>query len=379
MTLTTDRNEIKKSRTWIEIDTRALRKNVETIRKISGCRKMMVAVKADAYGHGAVEVASVLSDVSEMFAVAAPCEALELRRAGIENDILILSGASPCAIPEILENGVIPTMFDVDSARVISEEAEKLGIKADVFIAVDTGMSRIGVSSDEKGAAITAEISSLKNIRIKGIFTHLARADEEDKSTTLAQLSAFARFTSLLDGLGVEYGETSISNSAAALTMNIPQDIVRGGIAVYGIAPSDEVPLPDEIKPVMSMRSRIEQIKKVPAGTGVSYGHTFVTKRPTKLATVYCGYADGYPRALSGKGRVLVRAQYAPIVGRICMDQFMVDVTDTEGVEKDDVVTLFGKDGDNEIGVGEIAKLSGTITYEILAGFSSPRVPKIYL
>ncbi len=378
MTFTGDKNEINKSRTWLEIDISALRQNAEIIKRISKCGRFTAVVKADAYGHGAAEVACALSDIADSFAVAAPCEAFELRRSGIENDILILGGTAPCMIPEILEYGVTPTVFDVETAEIISDEAGKLGITAGVFIAVDTGMSRIGVTPDEKGAENVRRISELSGVRIDGVFTHLARADETDRKPTLSQLDRFSGFLSFLSSLGVEYGQTSVSNSAAALYADVPRDSVRAGIALYGISPSDETPLPEGIRPVMSMRSRIEQVKEVPAGTGVSYGHTFVTGRKTKLATVYCGYADGYPRALSGKGRILINGKFAPIVGRICMDQLIVDVTGIEGVKKNDVVTLLGRDGDNVITVEEIADLNGTITYERRAGLSSPRVPKIY-
>ncbi len=369
------------SRTWLEIDIGILKKNLEIIKRSSGNKKVMAVIKADAYGHGAERVAFELREYADMFCVASPEEALLIRRIPEldEKPILVLGGISAACSPQCLIVGNITlTVFDTDSARLISQAAVRSEKTAKIFIAVDTGMSRIGVPCDKHGVETVIKISQLPNLKIDGIFTHLAKADETDKSSAKMQVKLFNEFTDQLKNAGVCYGMTSVSNSAAAIGMKIEQDIIRAGIAMYGICPSDETPLPRGIRPALSMRSRVEQVKTVPAGTGVSYGHTYVTERETVLATVYCGYADGYPRSLSGKGRVIIRGRYAPIVGRICMDQLIIDVTGIEKVKKGDIVTLIGKDGSASIPAEEIAELAGTIPYEILTGLSTPRVSRIY-
>lgn len=372
-------NKLLKTRTWIEIDKSALLYNHDRIRTLlpNGCAVMAV-VKADAYGHGATEVASLLSDRVECFGVASVYEAMELRKNGIENDILILGGTEEELFPELAEYDIMPSIFDLRAAEALSAAA--VGKKAGCFIAIDTGMSRIGFSDDQTGFECVKKAAELSNIEIKGIFSHFARADEADKTSALDQLSRFAGFVGRLEAAGISVGRRCLSNSAGIMELDAAFDMVREGIILYGIYPSDEVDRSRiSLHPVLSLRTRVELVKSVPAGTGVSYGHICVTERATKIATLCAGYADGVPRLLSNCGSVLLRGKRAPIIGRVCMDQMMVDVTDIPGVEAGDVATIIGRDGDAYISVDEIADEAQTISYEILCSLSRPRLPRIYI
>jgi len=368
-----------KARTWLEIDRTALLHNHKQIGELlpEGV-DMMAVVKADAYGHGAAAVAELLSDRVSYFGVASAYEAIELRRSGIENEILILGGTDASLYAELLEYGIIPTLFDVEAAEQYVLAAGDR--EAPCFLAVDTGMSRIGFSDDEAGAEAIASLAALPGLRIVGIFSHFARADEQDKTSALAQIERFRRFLALLDAKKVTYGLRSLCNSAGLMELDAAYDLVRAGIILYGLYPSSEVERERlDLHPVLSFRTRVELVKTVPAGTGVSYGHIAVTERETRLATLCAGYADGVPRLLSGVGCVLLHGKRAPIVGRICMDQMMVDVTDIPEVQVGDVATLIGSDGEAMITADEVAEQAGTISYEILCSLSRPRLPRLYL
>ena len=372
-------NKLLKTRTWVEIDKKALLYNQEQIRNCipQGC-DVMAVIKADAYGHGSTEVASVLSDKVECFGVATALEAIELRKNGIENDILVLSGVGEDFFPELVEYDIMPAIFDIKSAERLNALAKNK--KVGCFVAVDTGMSRIGFSDNEEGFEKIIEISKLKNFEIRGVFSHFARADEKDKTSALSQLSRFKKFVKKLEDAGVSLGKKCLSNSAGILELDAAFDMVRAGIIIYGVYPSDEVDRSKiSLKPVLSLKTKVECVKTVPEGTGISYGHIYVTERATKVATLCAGYGDGVPRLLSNRGSVLINGKRAPIIGRVCMDQMMVDVTDIEGVETGDIATIIGTDGDASISVDELAEAAETISYELLCSLSRPRVPRIYL
>ncbi len=367
-----------KTRTWVEIDTQALLHNHEQVRAcLPEGTKLLAVVKADAYGHGALTVAGLLTDRVDCFGVASAWEAVELRKNGIENDILILGGTDKSLYPLLIEYDIMPSIFDYESAKALSDAA---GIRpAGCFVAVDTGMTRIGVSDDEDGVALVRSIATMPRLVIRGIFSHFACADEADKTSAAEQKDRFFHFTERLAREGIAYGYRSISNSAGIMEMDAAFDMVREGIILYGVYPSNEVEtdrLP--LRPVLSLRTRVELVKTVPAGVGVSYGHLHVTERETRIATLCAGYADGVPRLLSDCGAVLLHGKRAPILGRVCMDQMMVDVTEIPDVAVGDMATIIGCDGDAFISVDEVAALAGTIPYEILCSLSRPRLPRVY-
>ena len=371
-------NRFLKTRTWIEIDGAALLHNHEQVKAcLPAGTKVMAVVKADAYGHGATAVAGLLADRVDCFGVASAWEAVELRQNGIENDILILGGTDRSLYPLLTEYDIMPSIFDYESAKALSEAAGSR--PAGCFVAVDTGMTRIGVPDDEAGVAQVKAVAALPMLEIRGIFSHFARADEADKASAIEQKERFLRFTERLDAEGIAYGCRSISNSAGIMELDAAFDMVREGIVLYGVYPSSEVDTTRlTLRPALSLRTRVELVKTVPAGVGVSYGHLHVTERETRIATLCAGYADGVPRLLSDCGDVLIRGKRAPILGRVCMDQMMVDVTDIPEVAVGDVATIIGSDGDAAIPVDEVAALAGTIPYEILCSLSRPRLPRVY-
>ncbi len=371
-------NKLQTTRTWVEIDKNAVIHNYSKIRELvpKGC-SVMAIVKADAYGHGASEIAGLLSDKADCFGVASAYEAVELRKNGIENDILILGGTDKELFSQLIEYDIMPSIFDYNSALYLSEAAGDKRVGC--FIALDTGMSRIGFGDRQDGIDGIKKISELKNIDIKGIFSHFACADEKDKSDSLEQISRFKRFCNKLDELGISVGKRCLSNSAGIIELDAFFDMVRAGIVLYGIYPSKDVDKSKVLlRPVLSLKTRVELVKTVPAGTGVSYGHTYITEKETRIATLCAGYADGVPRMLSNNGDVLIRGKRASIIGRICMDQMTVDVTDIEGVTEGDIATVIGRDGDASISVDEVAEAAHTISYEILCAMSKPRLPRIY-
>ncbi len=342
--------------------------------------RMIAVIKTDGYGHGAVPIARMVESYDYIwgFAVAAFSEAMELREAGITKPILILGYTFEEDYPEMAARGIRPTMFTADMARKFSEAAEALGINAPAHLAVDTGMSRIGVSDDDAGLVEAGRIAACPNIRVEGVFTHFARADEKDKSCARRQMERFSAFCDRLEENGLHGFLRHCSNSAGI--MELPEanmDLVRAGISIYGIYPSAEMDRSFALCPAMELKSHIVHIKALEKGTPISYGGTFVTTRTTRVATVPVGYGDGYPRSLSNKGYVLIRGARAPILGRVCMDQFMVDVTDLEAGLLDEV-TLLGRDGEAQITIEELDALSGRFPYEFVCDIGK-RVPRVYI
>ena len=365
-----------------EIDLGAIRDNFAAMRgRLRDDTKMIAVVKTDAYGHGAVRIAEMMEPEAYIwgFAVATTEEAVELRRAGIRKPILCLGFVFPQDYDLLVRLQIRPATFKLSMARQLSEAASRAGMILPVHLAVDTGMGRIGFQVCEGDADEEAEIAKLPNLKVEGLFTHFARADERDKGYTQEQFRKYCRFEQMLEERGVSIPLRHAANSASIMELpGTHLDAVRAGITIYGIYPSDEVDrnlMP--MKPAMSLISHICYIKKVPAGTSISYGGTFVTERESRIATIPVGYGDGYPRSLSNKGSVLIRGRRAPIVGRVCMDQFMVDVTEIEA-EEFDRVTLLGQDGKDAVTTDELGRLSGRFPYELVCDISK-RVPRVYV
>lgn len=368
-------------RVYAAIDLDAVCHNISEIKKLVGPdTKIMPVIKADGYGHGAVPVAKALNKIGvDGFAVAIIEEGIALRKQGITKPILILGYTSEYQYASLIQHEIEQTVFSYEMAEAISKFAVTMKKDARIHIKVDTGMNRIGFKPTEESVGQVQRIQKLPNIKIQGIFTHFACADEEDKTSARYQKELFDQFVSKIEEKGIEIPVKHVSNSAAIMDLReCRMDMVRSGIITYGLYPSEEVDKSAiDLKPALSLISHVIHVKEVGPGEGVSYGSTFVTDRKTRIATIPVGYADGYPRALSSRGRVIIRGQYAPIIGRICMDQFMVDVTDIEGVSVMDRVTLVGTEGDKNISVEEAADLAGSFNYEFVCGIGK-RVPRVY-
>lgn len=366
-------------RSYVRINLDAIRDNFDSLRKLlSPETKTMAIVKANAYGHGAVRVAKELEGRADYFAVAAMEEAMELRDSGITTPILILAYTSPCQFETLINNGITATIYNYDDAKMLSQTAEKLGRKALVHIGVDTGMSRIGFDDSEKSADIIENIAALPNIEIEGIFTHFACADSSDKTSALLQKKRFDDFISIIESKNINIPVKHACNSAAMIDFDCHYDMVRMGIALYGLYPSDEVATDKvTIEPAMEVISHVIHIKDVEAGVGISYGHTYVTSEKRRIATVCIGYADGFDRAFSNRGYVLINGKKAPITGRVCMDMIMVDVTDIDDVRVGDEAIIMGISGGEKITAEELAAMCDTINYEFICTFM-PRVTRIY-
>ena len=367
-------------RVYAEINLDAIVKNVDNLMALTKENTGALAVvKADGYGHGDVAVAKAVAQKVTGYAVATLDEAVNLRENGVKKPILVLGYVDPYEFDILVSHEITATVFDVETAQLLADAARVQKKQAHCHIKVDTGMRRIGLEPDENGIAIVKQITALKELSADGIFTHFAASDETDKTSAEHQFKLFTDFTGRLEKEGIHFTYRHCANSAAVIDMpQVDLDMVRLGIAMYGMYPSDEVKKEKvELFPALDLKSHITMVKEIPAGEKVSYGGTFTTTRTTKLATVSVGYGDGYPRALSSKGYVLVRGQKAPIVGRVCMDQMMVDVTDIENVTRADIVTLIGKDGDAEITVEEIEELAGTFNYEFVCDLGK-RIPRSY-
>lgn len=367
-------------RVYAEINLDAIVKNVDNLMALTKENTGALAVvKADGYGHGDVAVAKAVAQKVTGYAVATLDEAVNLRENGVKKPILVLGYVDPYEFDILVSHEITATVFDVETAQLLADAARVQKKQAHCHIKVDTGMRRIGLEPDENGIAIVKQITALKELSADGIFTHFAASDETDKTSAEHQFKLFTDFTGRLEKEGIHFTYRHCANSAAVIDMpQVDLDMVRLGIAMYGMYPSDEVKKEKvELFPALDLKSHITMVKEIPAGEKVSYGGTFTTTRTTKLATVSVGYGDGYPRALSSKGYVLVRGQKAPIVGRVCMDQMMVDVTDIENVTRADIVTLIGKDGDAEITVEEIAALASTFNYEFVCDLGK-RIPRSY-
>lgn len=372
-------------RVWAEVDLDAIMYNVESIQKsIKQDTAIIPVVKTDGYGHGAVPIARALENNDRIwgFAVATIEEAMILRKAGIKKAILILGYTFPYCFEELIQNDIHPTVFMYDVAKMLSDKAIEIGKKCKVHIKVDTGMTRIGISANNEGVELVKAISELPGLEIEGIFTHFATADEADKTKTCQQLDKFKAFIEDAEKiLGFSIPMKHCSNSAGIAEMpEANMDAVRAGIIIYGMWPSAEVKNAGNIslKQALTLKSRIVYVKTVPADQEISYGGTFTTYRNTRVATICIGYGDGYPRSLSNTGYVLVNGQKAPILGRVCMDQFMIDVTDIEGeICVGSAVTLIGKDGDECITIEELGDLSGRFNYELVCDLGK-RIPRVY-
>ena len=363
--------------TYVKIDLDAISHNLESVAKKAGV-PVMAVVKADAYGHGAVTVARHLESRCAFFGVAAVAEALELRRAGIQKPILILGRVPTAAFSQLVAQEIRPTLFTLEDAQALSAEARRQGKVAPFHFAVDTGMSRIGQQPTEEAADLYAQIANLPGIHAEGIFSHFATADCTDLTRAKAQAARFDGFLAMLNRRGVEIPIRHLNNSAGTMNFSCHYDMVRSGIVTYGLYPSDEVnPLDLDIRPALSWHSRVTAVKTLPAGREIGYGGTYTTTVPTRVATVSCGYADGYRRSLSGKFHVLINGQPAPILGRICMDQLMVDVTAIAHVAPDTPVVLLGTQGDAHISAEALGEAAGSFNYETVCAISR-RVPRCY-
>lgn len=342
--------------------------------------QMVAVIKTDAYGHGAVRIAKLVEPYPYIwgFAVAAVSEGLELRAAGITKPILILGYTFEEDYEAMIQNGIRPAVFTERMAEAFDAAAARIGKRAPIHIAVDTGMSRIGFADTAESILTVKKISGMGHLSIEGVFTHFARADETDKQAAMRQMHRFTDFCDAMEASGVRGFLRHCSNSAGILELPMANmDMVRAGITIYGIYPSDEVSREIPLAPVMELKSHVVYIKMIEPGTAISYGGTFVAEHPMRIATIPVGYGDGYPRSLSNCGYVLIRGKKAPILGRVCMDQFMVDVTDIEA-ELLDEVTLLGRDGDAEITVDELGALSNRFPYEFVCDIGK-RVPRVYL
>ncbi|MCI8496704.1 MAG: alanine racemase [Clostridiales bacterium] len=375
-------------RTWAEIDLDALSHNYRYIRsKAAPSVKIMGVVKADAYGHGVKAVASVLSgEGCDWFAVSNLEEAIQLREFGFSEPILILGFTPAEEAGQLAGRGISQTVYSAEYARALSKEAEKAGVTVRIHIKVDTGMSRIGFfyqSPEEDGGAVeeAACACTLPGLDPEGIFTHFAVADSgtDGEAFTQRQFDSFQSMIGQLERRGIRFRLRHCCNSAGTLTHpDMHLDMVRPGIILYGHAPSSLMEGQYPLKPVMSLRSVISLVKTIPAGATVSYGRTYTAEQPMRVATVPIGYADGYPRPVSGRAKALVHGKEVPLIGRVCMDQLMMDVSAVPRVQEGDVVTLFGRDGEAFLPMEQISSLADTISYET-ACLIGRRVPRVYL
>jgi alanine racemase len=367
---------------WAEINLDNILYNVRNIKRLVGKSRLIAIVKADAYGHGAPFVASTMVEAgADAFGVAVVTEALQLREYGIAEPILVLSYTPPAFFMDALREDLVLNCLSFEDAEKLSETAGNLGTKAKVLISLDTGIGRVGFQPDDEGIAEIVRISRLPNILMDSIYTHFASADFKDKAVTVNQLRKYDQAMKMLRDAGVTFTHEHVANSAAIVDMKETYlESVRPGIILYGYHPSQEV-LKERLslKPVMTVKGRIIQLKTVPKGTGISYGHRFVTDREeTKIATIPIGYADGYFRGLSGKASVIVGGKLCPQVGSVCMDHIMVDVTEVEGVRVLDEAILLGRDKEVSFDAQDMADILGTIPYEILCAVSK-RVPRVYM
>ena len=364
------------------IDLDALEYNIKSIRKKTPEGTGIIGViKADAYGHGSVEVAQVLlENGADWFAVAVVDEGLNLRKHGINAPILLLGYTPELRFEDVINNGFIQTMYSYEMAEKLSKAAVRLGKTAVVHIKIDTGMGRIGYRVNDEAADEIVRISKLPGIEVNGMFTHFAASDEADKAYTNMQFERFMKMDKMLKDRGLNIPVRHAANSAAIMDIDsMMLNMVRPGIILYGAYPSDEVVKENlDLRPVMSIKTHVSFVKEVEKGDCISYGRTYTAPDKRKIATIPVGYADGFIRAYAKEGKVLIKGKFAPIVGRICMDQFMVDVTDIDDVKINDEVVLMGIQGENSITADDIAKALNTINYEVFCTLSK-RVPRQYI
>lgn len=367
-------------RGYAVVDLDKIHRNVERMKKKLEQETGIIAViKTDGYGHGAVPIAKALDDICYGFAVATAYEGHNLRRHGITKPIFILGYTPDTTYEMVIKEKMVPAVFRMEDAKKISNVAGRLGMTADINIAVDTGMSRIGYIPSQEAAEEVVNINMLPHIEIKSIFTHFAKADYKDKSFAQKQLREFRAFINQIENMGVHIPIHQCANSAAM--MELPEasmNLARAGISMYGLYPSEEMDHEAmKLEQAMDIYTHVVYVKEIEAGRGISYGQTFVAEKNMKIATIPVGYGDGYPRNLSNKGWVLIKGKKANIVGRVCMDQFMVDVTGMD-VTVGDKVTLAGVDGNEEILIDDLAALAGTFNYEFVCDLGK-RIPRVYL
>lgn len=364
--------------TKLMIDLDAIGHNIAAV-KARVNAPVMAIIKADAYGHGAVELARYLDESCAFFGVSSILEALELRQAGIQKPILILGYTPESAFPDAIRQHIRPTIFRYEDGLALSQAAQALGMTAPFHFAVDTGMSRIGFQVTQEDADLCARIAALPCLEAEGLFSHFATADCADLTRARHQAAQFAAFDRMLKDRGLVIPLRHLDNSAGLMNFGCEYEMVRSGIVTYGMYPSDEVdPNLLDLRPALRWESRITHLKTLEPGREIGYGGTYTTTRPTRVATIPVGYADGYRRNLSGKFYVLIRGKKAPILGRICMDQMMVDVTEIPEAQQNDVVVLVGRSGEARITVEEIAAQGDSFNYEFVCGISR-RVPRVYL
>ena len=361
------------------IDHEALRSNLRQIRdKVGSCVKILCMVKANGYGHGATEISPTLARAgADAFGVATLEEAVQLREAGIQAPLIVLAGVFPAQLDTFVEYKLTPVVHDLISLKALDRESSRRQVQLKVHLKVDTGMGRLGFLAAEADQWIAA-IKQAESLHIQGVFSHFSHAESVQGDYTQKQLEIFKRVLGQLRSADVIPDLVHLANSAATITLPAAYfDMVRPGLMLYGVYPSPNMKEQINLKPVLSWKTKILQLKNVPSGTSVSYGQTYVTERESLIATLPIGYADGYPRFLSNRGEALVRGQRARIAGRVCMDLTMIDVTDIRNVRQGDEVVLLGRQGGAEISADEIAAWANTISYEILTSIGT-RVPRIH-
>lgn len=369
------------TRVYATVDLDAVAHNMEAMKKnLAPGTGIIGVVKTDGYGHGAVPIAEAIDEFVCGYAVATIEEGIQLRRHGMVKPVLVLGVTHESRYEALIAHDIRATVFRPEQAQKLSETAVSMGKTAKVHLALDTGMSRIGMTATPESADMVETMSRLSGIDMEGLFTHFSRADEADKTTAFHQLEQYLNFVKLLEERNIKIPVKHCSNSAGILELKEAHlDVVRAGISIYGLYPSDEVgKTAVPLEPVMELKSFITYIKTIPAHTSVSYGGKFVSEKEMAIATIPIGYGDGYPRNQSNRGSVLIHGKRAPILGRVCMDQMMVDVTEIPEAKEEDPVTLIGRDGTERISVEEIARIGGGFHYEILCDIGK-RVPRVYV
>jgi alanine racemase len=366
--------------TWAEIDLDAIAHNTRELKRlIGGKTELMAVVKANAYGYGAVPVAeAALENGASRLAVNRVVEGVQLRQAGIMAPVFIMGYTLPVQAETIVRWDLTPTVNTLEQARALSTVASHQGKVLPIHVKVDTGLGRFGLLPEEVVDFIRA-VSELAGLFLEGIYTHFAMADASDKAYTFRQFEIYLEVVKRVEEAGFTFPIKHVAGSAAALDLpEMHLDVVRCGIALYGLRPSNEVEPIIPLQPAMFLKSRVARVRTLPAGSCISYGCTYTTSEPTRVALVPVGYGDGYHRLISNRGQVLIRGQRAPIVGRVCMDQFVVKVSNIPNVQQDDEVVLLGRQGDDEISAEEVATWAGTINYEVTTSIL-PRVTRVYL
>ncbi len=370
------------SRVYAEVDLDAILHNMEQMeRRIAKGTKIMAVIKTDGYGHGAVPIGRELERRESVwgYATATVEEAEILRRNGLKKPILVLGATFPEQYGKLAELGVRPTVYSLAQARAMEQFAQETGQELLIHVKIDTGLSRLGFQATEEAAEELEQIAGMRHMILEGIFTHFAKADAKDKGMANGQLEKFLEMRRLLEQKGVSFQMSHCANSAAIIDMpKTCMSVVRAGISLYGMWPSDEVDRSRlDLRPALSLKSRIVFLKELEPGRTISYGATYETKKRQRIATIPVGYGDGYPRSLSNRGHVLIHGKAAPICGRICMDQFMVDVSHIPEAREGDAVILVGEDGDERITMEELGDLSGRFNYEFACDLGK-RIPRVY-